>query len=144
MSNSNNHKKINKKKEARKLAKNIMKFLKLKGFSQYKLAKEANIGISTINAFLKGDTNQIEWLTLQQIAWALNTTIDSLIAGTEVEIIDNPEHRKIIEAMPPEAKLFFGSTDRIPPENVKVILDMIKLIVKEIDVPAKKRKKGEK
>ena len=72
---------------------------------------------------------------------ALGTTIDSLITGAQVEIIDNPEHREIIVAMPPEAKLFFRSTKRIPKENIKIILDLIKLSVKEIDAPAQKRKK---
>ncbi len=109
-----------------------------------RLASRAKIGVNTINAFLRGETNQIEWLTLYQIAIALGTTIDSLITGTKVEIIDNPEHREILKSMPPEAKLFFRSTKRIPKENVKIILDLIKLSIKEIDRPPKKITKGKK
>ncbi len=134
-------KKLNKDEEARKLAQNVKKFMKRVNFSAYKLAKEAGLSNSTVNEFLKGEIKKIQWLSLYQIAIALGTTIDSLITGTQVEIIDNPEIRRIIKAMPPEAKLFFESMDRIPPENVKLILDLIKLIVKEIDAPAKKKKR---
>ena len=136
--------KINRAEEARKLANNIRKLMKGQKLSGSKLANRAKIGVNTINAFLRGETNQIEWLTLYQIAIALGTTIDSVITGTKVEIIDNPEHREILKAMPPEAKLFFRSTKQIPKENVKIILDLIKLSIKEIDGPPKKIKKGKK
>jgi len=128
-------------KEAKKLARNVKNTMQGQGISIYALAKIAKINSSTLSQFLGGKIFRVEWYTLYKIAVALNTTIDSLIQGTKVEIIDNPEHREIIEAMPPEAKLFFRSTKRIPKENVKIILDLIKLSVKEIDAPAKKRKK---
>ena len=134
-------KRLNKDKEARKLAQNIKKFMKRINFSAYKLAKEAGLSNSTVNEFLKGEIKNIEWVSLYQIAIALGTTIDSLITGAQVEIIDNPEHREILEAMPPEAKLFFRSTKRIPKDNIKIVLDLIKLSVREIDAPAQKRKK---
>jgi transcriptional regulator with XRE-family HTH domain len=137
-------KKLNKDKEAGKLAQNIKKFMKRINFSAYKLAKEARLSNSTVNEFLKGQTKNIEWVSLYQIAIALETTIDSLITGTKVEIIDNPEHRAILKSMPPEAKLFFRSTKGIPKENVKIILDLIKLSIKEIDRPPNKMTKGKK
>lgn len=130
-----------KEKEARKLAKNIGRLMKDQGVSQRELSKRSGIGRSTIVGFLGGNINFIEWYTLYKIAVALNTSMDSLVLGVDIEIIDSPEIREIMVAMPPEAKLFFRSTKRIPKENVKIILDLIKLSVREIEAPAKKRKK---
>ncbi len=126
---------------AKKLAHNIADILRERGISQRKLAETSRINTSTINNIITGKVTKFEWYHLFKIAEALDMTIDSLIAGIRVEIVDSPEIREIIEAMPPEAKLFFRSTKRIPKENVKVILDMIKLSIKEIDAPPKKIRK---
>ena len=133
--------KDNRKKDAERLAKNIERAMKRLKLSQNRLSLLAGIGRTTIGAILDGTSKHIEWYTLYKIAEALNTSMDSLVAGAQVEMIDNPEIREIIQAMPPEAKLFFRSTKRIPKENVKIVLDLIKLSVKEIDAPAQKRKK---
>jgi transcriptional regulator with XRE-family HTH domain len=126
---------LNKEKElaAKKLARNIGKILKRLGISQRELARRSQISIATINDILTGKVKQPQWYHLYQIAVALGTTIDSLIASTEVEIVDNPEIRQIVEAMPLEAKLFFKLKEKIPPQNVELIIERMKLELKDLE-----------
>ncbi len=126
---------------AENLANNVEKFLRLRGWNQSRLAKESGISRGNISEIVTGKALHIEWYTLFKIANAFECSMDTLVAGENIKTIDNPEIQEMVDVMPPEAKLFFRSTDQIPMENVKVILDLIRISVKEIDASVKKRKK---
>jgi len=125
---------LNKEKQlaAKKLAQNIEKHRRKRRISQRQLARDAGISVATVNDIISGKVKQPQWYHLFKIAEALGTTIDSLIAGTEVEIIDSPEIRQIIEAMPPEAKLFFKLKSKIPKKNVELLIERMKLELEDL------------
>ncbi len=123
------------------LANNINKFLILRGWNQTRLARETQLSTGNISDIINGKAKNIEWYTLFVIAEAFECSMDTLVAGAGMKGIDDSEIREIVDSIPPEAKLFFRSTDLIPKENVKVILDLIRISVKDIDASAKKRKK---
>lgn len=139
MKKKSNHK-SRKELEARKVANNIEKLMAKLGYSRYSLAKKAGISRSTIAEFLDGITYGIEWYNLYKIAEALNTTMDGLRMGAKVEIIDNPEVRKIISSLPPEAKVFFSSPDHISKQEYDLIIRNIKLILERHGLDLKERK----
>ncbi len=66
------------------LGKNIKKLRKNKGFSSYKLAKNANVGISTISQIESGNRQSLNSNTIEKIATALEVSTGMLLSTNEV------------------------------------------------------------
>lgn len=59
--------------------------LNKKGRSQYWLAKQTGIAISTINNMCNGKTSRIEFSVLQKICDALNCDVDDIIQADHLK-----------------------------------------------------------
>lgn len=71
-------------KNVSELGKNIKKLRKNKGFSSYKLAKNANVGISTISQIESGNRQSLNSNTIEKIATALEVSTGILLSTNEV------------------------------------------------------------
>lgn len=97
--------------------------------TQQKLADLSGVPRTTIANILIGRAQQMEWYTLWRLAQGLGCTMESIIGGSEIEIIKNPEIQRIIEAMPEGAKIFFRMKNHLPDEDVDAVIRIMQTIV---------------
>ena len=107
---------------------NLRKIIRDKKVSQLKLAKITGIPRGTLSVILIGRSKRIEWFTLYRLAKGLGCLMEDIIEGGELGVIDNPEVRQLLDAMPSEAKLFFRNIKHIPNDDVEMIIKMMKII----------------
>jgi transcriptional regulator with XRE-family HTH domain len=96
------------------------------GWSQSRLAKEADIYPSTVSQIESGERQKPAIDVLQKIARALSTTVNQLLGQTEeAELIDLLQDEDI--------QLFFRNYKNLSPESKKTILKQIKFYKSEED-----------
>jgi len=72
---------------------NVVKLLELKGWTNYRLAKEAGLGQSTIHEIMSGKKTTPNSTTLQKMATALGVSVDSFFDNNinKISTDDNSE-----------------------------------------------------
>lgn len=68
---------------------NVIKLLELKGWTNYRLAKEAGLGQSTVHEIMNGKKTTPNSTTLQKMAMALGVSVNSFFDNNADKISDN-------------------------------------------------------
>lgn len=100
----------------------IEKYMNEKGWTKYRLAKESNIGQSTLSEILSGKKKNPSINTLQKIANALEVPVDFISGESAKSIIYNKlaELSMTIEELSEKSgvpKVFFANLDNIQPDE---------------------------
>lgn len=111
---------------------NIKKIREKKAISAYRLAKEANVGVSTISQIETGKRQSLQTTTVGKIAGALGVTTDELFGleeGIEYTVTDLEETIHVIlssdELSLDEIELTKDEKDKFL-EASKIIIDSIR------------------
>nr|DAI90550.1 MAG TPA: helix-turn-helix domain protein [Caudoviricetes sp.] len=105
----------------------IIKVLEVKGWSKYKLCKEANMAQSTLSDILNGKAKNPNTKTLQKIADTLGVSVsdffDDAEEGEELPDLEGEDTA--------EMKLLFDKIRDIPPSEQKRIIAIIRAFMEE-------------
>ncbi|MBY0754564.1 helix-turn-helix domain-containing protein [Clostridium sardiniense] len=97
----------------------ILKELTLKGWSRYKLCKEAHMAQSTLSDILTGKNSNPRMDTIQKIAQALNVSVD--VFFEDIFFNDEPKEKKIEEKKERDYSLSIKEQGDIDDEAKKII-----------------------
>lgn len=79
---------------------NVEKILKSKGWTNYKLAKEAGLGQSTVHEIMNGKKKTPNSTTLQKMATALGVSVNTFFDDEEDNIIEKPSIKNDFPVIP--------------------------------------------
>jgi transcriptional regulator with XRE-family HTH domain len=119
----------NKQIAGQKLAENMARMMKNRHLTQTALADLSGVSQSTIATILAGKARQMEWYTLYRLAKGLNCPMEDLIEGGQTKIIDNPDLRRLVDAMPSGAKAFFRASGVIPKDDIDAVIKIMEIIM---------------
>lgn len=128
---------------------NIAKLLELKGWTKYRLAKEAGLGQSTIHEIMSGKKTKPNATTLQKIANALEVPVSDLFSSDnttkkesdyslsikEQDKIDL-EAQKILDEL---SISFSKNKDMLTDEDYFAIENALKITLESIKIKNKKK-----
>lgn len=133
---------------------NVEKLMCEKGWTKYRLAKEANLGQSTVHEILSGKKKTPSATTLQKLATALDTTVDAFFDNNTSENnskINVPEEysskykvtsrdkKQYLEEMKKANEAFFMD-DEFYEEAKKEMLDLMSELFWEAKAMNKRKK----
>ncbi|NFV15348.1 helix-turn-helix transcriptional regulator [Clostridium botulinum] len=102
---------------------NIKRIREEKGISAYRLAKDANVGVSTISQIETGKRQSLNSKTAEKIATTLGVSVDELMT-TETDVED--------ELMTTETDVEYVVTDI--EQTIKLILSSDELVLDDIEL----------
>lgn len=106
----------------------ISRALRAKGWSKYRLCKEAHMAQSTLSTILSGEAKNPNTKTLQKIADALGVSVSDFFDNVEDEDEELPDLENEDTA---EMKLLFDKIRDIPPSEQKRIIAIIRAFMEE-------------
>ena len=119
----------NKEKSGDRLRSNLNRLMSLSGISRRGLSTASGVPYQTVSGLLSGKANHVRWYTLYLLSKGLGCTMEEIIEGADINVIDDPDIRRIVGNMPPEAKAFFRLTRNLPPDDVEAVIRIMKAIV---------------
>jgi len=108
----------------------IEKALRRKGWSKYRLCKEANMAQSTLSDILNGKAKNPNTKTLQKIADALGVSVSDFFDNAEDKEEDLPDFEDEDTA---EMKILFDKAvdKKLPPADKRRLMAIIKVFLEE-------------
>lgn len=79
---------------------NVEKIMKSKGWTNYRLAKEAGLGQSTVHEIMNGKKKTPNSTTLQKMATALEVSVNAFFDAEDVIDIDKPSIKEDFPIVP--------------------------------------------
>lgn len=109
---------------------NVENLMNKKGWTKYRLAKEANLGQSTVHEIMSGKKKTPTSTTLQKLADALGVTVNAFFDKESTEIITVKEENKIDKEKQKQIRTVAAHLEDkdLTPKKLKLLNDYIEAL----------------